>query len=167
MNLIPISCLTQVSSIGILVFTLLSDVLTTVPFIIKGFELIAMGNKRTVVEESWFSGRKEDDQIVLETWAAECKLEGVKSRGWLFVIIGFSVLVVGVFTEAQAARLRRKWTKNGVLIVPPKRKMLLAMLGRNMREENLELSEPFFDPSDEAAAFQAQQQAHLVRTAGA
>lgn len=166
MNLIPISCLTEVSSTGVLVFTLLSDVLTTVPFIIKGCELVSMGNRRTVREESMYIGRNTDDFMIIETWAAECRMKDVKTVGWYFIIVGFTVLIVGVFCEFQAARLRRRWTKGGVVVVPARRQVFNAFLGRDDSSDDDEVGAPFFDPDDEAAAFKAQQQATLERSSG-
>lgn len=167
MNLIPISCLTQLSSTGILVFTLLSDVLTTVPFIIKGYELLSMGNRRTVREETYYTDPSKGNFLILETWAAECRMKDVKTYGWLFILLGFAVLVMGVFCEFQAARLRRRWTKDGVLVIPGKKKIFETFLGRDVSSENDdETGLPFFDPDDEAAAFKAQQQAVLVRSSG-
>lgn len=80
--------------------------------------------------------------------------------------MGFGILVLGLFTEFQAARLRKKWTKNGVLMVPSKKEIVLAILGRDIvtgpiAGDDAEEGMPFFDPDDELAAFDAQQQATL------
>jgi hypothetical protein len=165
MNVIPIGILTEVGTAGVLMYTLLTDILTTVPFIIKGFELLAMGDRRTVVEESWFSGRKEETFLVLETWAAECRLKRVKRLGGVFVTVGFGVLVLGVLAEVQALRLRRKWKQSGTT-APSGKRMLHAMLGRDVGGDRFGDCEPFFDPDDEAAAFAAQQQASLAHSSG-
>lgn len=143
---------------GVLVTTLLTDVLTTVPFIVKGYELVAMGNRRTVRQEAFYTdGREGSDFLILELWAAECRLKDVKTVGWLFIAVGFIVLIAGVVCEFVAARVRRTWTKDGAVVIPPKRKMLKAFLGRDFRASDDDVNEPFFDPEDETAAFQAQQ----------
>ncbi|CAN8064317.1 unnamed protein product [Agarophyton chilense] len=62
LNLIPIAMLADVSSATMLIYTLLSDVLTTLPLAIKGVELIWIGSRGsigTVVRmSSGFSGER-------------------------------------------------------------------------------------------------------------
>lgn len=143
-----------------------TDVLTAVPFIIKGFELLRMAQRRRFPEVTWFAGTKTDPIMVAESWVAECQVMKVDSIGAVFIGIGFTILIFGILTEFQAARLRKKWTKDGVLVIPPKLTMFLALLGQDRGEaaaaEALdEEGRPFFDPDNELAAFAAQQQATL------
>jgi hypothetical protein len=117
------------------VYTIMTDVLTTVPFIIKGFELLISGSKKYISHEVWYAGRRTDAWIVAEGWAAECELQGVRSIGVTFIAIGFAFLFVGVFAEWQARRLRMRWTVNGTLGKAGRSHLKAALLQRDLRVE--------------------------------
>jgi hypothetical protein len=107
--------------------------LTTVPFIIKGWELMAIGGKTYVAEEVWHAGRRRDAFIVSEGWNAECRLVGVRSIGVTFLSVGFGFLVAGVLAELWARRLRARWTADGTLGVPKHSHLKAALLQRDLR----------------------------------
>lgn len=157
MNMIPISLITELSSCGIFVYTIITDVLTTVPFIIKGFELIAMGSRRQVAEDTWFSGKTSDITVILETWVAECRIVRVRRVGIIFVSVGFTILFLGVLAEILSHRLRHKWIRQGTLQVGVADNMKQALFGPHSNDNNMEE----FDVHDEEAAFRRQQERRL------
>lgn len=161
LNIVPISFITDVGNFGILIYTLVTDMLTVVPFIIKGFELIAMGNRRQIVEETWFAGRKTDVFVVLETWAAECRIIRVHGKGVIFVIVGFVVLVFGILAEIQAKRMRDRWLRDGTLEAGTAEHFVALLQNRRVRgairKSDVHGRDELFDPFDEEAAFRAQQ----------
>lgn len=105
-------------------------------------------------------------QVFFRFPCCRCQVTKVDKFGAVFIGVGFGILLLGLFTEFQAARLRKKWTKNGVLVIPPTKEIVLAILGRDtvtgpIAGDDFEEGMPFFDPDDELAAFDAQQQATL------
>lgn len=128
LNVIPVSLLSDISALGIIAYTIISDVLTTVPFIIKGFELLAMSYRRHLFEETWFTGRKHDKWIIAETWASQCRLRRVRRLGISFILVGFAILVIGVLLEIWAHRLRKKWVRNGTFSVGVAEHLKAALL---------------------------------------
>lgn len=159
-NLIPVSLLADVSGFGLLFYTLLTDVLTTVPFIIKGFELISMGNRGYVEQTGWFRGKKDEPFLLVELWAADCRILHVHTFGTVFVVVGFGAMVLGIISELVARRLRKKWTEEGTLDQSTLTHIKIALLGAEAgmpSRKNQQQGEPSFDPDDENAAFLAQQ----------
>lgn len=161
MNVVPISLITEVNALGIFIYVLVTDMLTVVPFIIKGFELIAMGNRRQIVEETWFAGRTTDDFVVLELWAAECRIVRVHRIGVIFVSIGFAVLTLGIAAEFIACRLRHKWVRDGTIEAGTAEHLVAFLQNRKVRgvirKSDVHSGDDLFDPFDEESAFRAQQ----------
>lgn len=54
--------------------------------------------------------------VVAEAWASECRLKNLETWGIVFIVIGFSMLVLGVIFEWAAQKLRSKWIANGMLL---------------------------------------------------
>lgn len=134
MNLVPVSLLTDISTLGVIAYTILTDILTTVPFIIKGFELLAMSNRRHLFEETWYTGRSEDKWIVAETWTSECRLEKVRTIGVVFITVGFAVLVIGVSGEIFAHHLRKRWIADGTIAAGSVEHLKAALLQRELAD---------------------------------
>lgn len=160
MNAVPVSLITDVSTLGLLVYTVMTDMLTTVPFIIKGFELLNMGNRHITTQETYYAGTTEDKLVLAETWTAKCQIERVDRIGAAIIGIGFAVLVVGVFLEFQAKRIRKQWKEAGKLGYGIDDDALeAALLQRGIVGKNRSKKQPqdqTFDPYDEEAAWEAQ-----------
>lgn len=116
LNLVPISLIAQVSTCTMLVYLVMSDILTVIPLGIKGIELIFIGTARTravVVRLASALNGTDSDSSVGELWASECRAQGnVLSTGIVFVVLSITFLVVGVGTELAAkhyvSRRRKK-----------------------------------------------------------
>lgn len=108
-NLIPVALLADVTTFGLLFYTLITDIVTTVPFIIKGFELIAMGMRDYSDQAVWFRGKSSEELVLAELWATKCRILRVRTLGIIFVAVGFTFMFLGILAEVLARRLRRKW----------------------------------------------------------
>lgn len=119
--------------VGLFIYTIATDILTTVPFIIKGVELIIAGTSHYRAQEIWFTG--VTNFTVAEAWACDCTLNGVRRRGTIFVAVGLSFLILGVVAEWWARRLRARWIADGTLDVPKHDHLKAHLLQRDLRME--------------------------------
>lgn len=103
LNLVPISLLTEVSTIFTLVYVLFSDILTVVPLMIKGGELIHIGQIReraTVLRFSSSLDGSLSETAASELWAAECRAnENVRVTGIVFLALGATCMIIGITFE--------------------------------------------------------------------
>lgn len=134
MNLVPIALIADVSTCGMLVYTVFSDMLTTVPFIIKGFELLNDGFTVQYEADTWFTGDESSEWIVAETWGCKCDMASLKSTGAAFVGVGFACLVIGVAAEWWARGLRRRWLKNGTIGQRPTDDFFVSITQKDMHD---------------------------------
>lgn len=115
MNLVPVALIADVNTIGILLYTLLTDVLTAVPLAIKGVEVLQIGLRLTYATHSRITGAtlgvenktELDDDKVLEVWVAECQAETkLRTTGVILLVIALTAMVGGIIAEFIAKR----WT---------------------------------------------------------
>lgn len=103
LNLIPISLLAEVSTAFMLVYVLLSDVLTAIPLAIKGGELIFIGRRRERAVVMRFSSSldgKVSETAASELWAAECRSNNnVLVAGIVFVVVSVTLVMIGIAAE--------------------------------------------------------------------
>lgn len=103
LNLIPLASLTKVTSIGMLMYTLMSDVLTVIPLAIKGVELIIIGQERHTAAAIRFSTAANGslpESAAMELWTAECKArDNVLPAGIAFVSLAIIFCAIGVTLE--------------------------------------------------------------------
>lgn len=106
MNLVPVAAIADVNTLGMLMYTALTDVLTTVPLCVKGIELMSISDNRFRSVSAQVTGKKGLNQTaVIELWAVSCKLQksGRFGRiGIMFVVVSVTLMVFGVVTEFVA-----------------------------------------------------------------
>lgn len=112
MNLVPVALIADVNTFGMLLYTALTDVLTTVPLCIKGVELIQISKKRFKAVSAQVTGNVEDPNanLVAEAWYAQCRLKkhaDHMTRGVVFVVLSISLMCFGVACEFFA----KQWVK--------------------------------------------------------
>lgn len=116
MNLVPVALIADVNTIGMLLYTLLTDVLTAVPLVIKGVEVLQIGLHPSYATVSRITGatlgvgknenNKSDDKV-LEVWVAECHAEqSLRSTGIILLVVALTAMVGGIIAEFVAKR----WT---------------------------------------------------------
>ncbi|KAI0567307.1 hypothetical protein FGB62_3g339 [Gracilaria domingensis] len=116
LNLVPIALLADVSSMKMIIYALLSDVLTALPLAIKGVELMWIGSHGsigTVVRMSSGLDGTRAPTAAAEVYVAECHARGnLRAQGIVFLTIAIVFLVGGLVAEFAArhyrARLRKK-----------------------------------------------------------
>lgn len=114
LNLVPIALLAHVKTLTMLLYTVMSDVVTVVPLGIKGLELINIEKRRNIastIRITSFSNGTETERAAMQMWVAECKVnQGVHTLGVAFLTIAVVSLVVGVSLEflARAYMTKRR-----------------------------------------------------------
>lgn len=106
LNTLPIALFADVSTRTMLLYAIVSDVLTTIPLLVKGIELISIGSRTNVAAitriSSWFNGTLAD-VAAAEVFVASCKSkQNVLPMGVLFVGISLAFLIAGLAGEVLA-----------------------------------------------------------------
>lgn len=118
LNLIPISLLSEVKTRLLLMYMVMTDILTVVPLATKGVELIVIGmndHLSTVTRVTTSLTGEQGAGGAAEFWVAECSAkDNVKSIGVMFVCLALFFMVVGVTAEIMARRFmaRRKYERD-------------------------------------------------------
>lgn len=103
MNVVPVAFLADVTALGTLLYILLTDVLSTVPFFVKGIELMVWSQPRKEIVISFHAG--DDSLRLVEVWAVRCRGEDFfTTTGIVFVAVSCIVLVGGILLEIFAKR---------------------------------------------------------------
>ncbi|KAI0557439.1 hypothetical protein FGB62_302g010 [Gracilaria domingensis] len=113
MNLIPVAFLAELSTIAMLAYIIFTDVFSTLPFLVKGVELIRAVDNARRETVAFYMGDEVFGEI--EVWNATCRGEAkFHAIGVSFVVIAVVAIVVGVFLEVFAGRvMRRRRQKDG------------------------------------------------------
>lgn len=116
MNVVPVALIADVNTIGMLLYTLLTDVLTAVPLAIKGVEVLLIGRRSNRAVVTRISGANADlnsddangQPVILkaaETWVAECGARGsFTATGVILLLVAIAFMVGGVLAEFWAKR---------------------------------------------------------------
>eukprot|EP00178_Gracilaria_changii_P023317 TRINITY_DN70655_c0_g1_i1.p1 TRINITY_DN70655_c0_g1~~TRINITY_DN70655_c0_g1_i1.p1 ORF type:complete len:566 (+),score=69.39 TRINITY_DN70655_c0_g1_i1:172-1869(+) len=102
MTLIPVAFLAELNSCGFLWYVMFTDVISTVPLLVKGVELIRTTRARSELV-SYYAGDRELADI--QVWAASCNGTQVyKHIGTSFVVISAIGILGGIALELFATR---------------------------------------------------------------
>lgn len=101
MNIIPVAFIADMTGFGNLVYILFTDVLSTVPFLIKGIELILSSAPKREIVVSFHAG--DNTLRLVEVWAVRCRGEDLfRNTGIAFVAVSLFALIVGIVLEVSA-----------------------------------------------------------------
>lgn len=107
MNLVPVAFVADLSHKGMIIYILFTDLISTVPFLLKGVELFNLGSRRRTYATAFFAGNETIAQI--ELWSASCES---KERFWriglAFIIAAILAMILGVLLEVWATRFMRR-----------------------------------------------------------
>lgn len=112
MNLVPVALIAEVNTVGMLVYTLLTDILTAVPLAIKGVEVLQIGLYPTFATVSRISGAtlgmQQNGSYVdkaMELWVAKCHArESLRVTGIILLTIAITAMVGGIAAEFLASK---------------------------------------------------------------
>lgn len=103
LNLMPIALLADVESFAMLLYMLVSDVVTVIPLGIKGVELIVIGRQRHISAGIRFTGSElgiRSHSAGKEMWAAECRArDSVLTIGVVFLVLALVFIGIGIALE--------------------------------------------------------------------
>lgn len=110
MNLIPVAFIADITAFGSVLYIVLTDILSTVPFLIKGIELILWSAPRKEIVISFHGG--DETLRLVEVMAVRCRGETLfQTTGIIFIIVGLTVMILGVLLEVWAKRYMMKLKK--------------------------------------------------------
>lgn len=111
MNVVPVALIADVNTFGMLVYTILTDILTAVPLAIKGVEVLLVGRRYNDAAVTRITGANADpdpsDRTVkaAEVWVAECHAKGsLTAKGVILLLVAVAFMVGGVIAEFWARR---------------------------------------------------------------
>ena len=105
LNFVPVSFFARVTAVAMLIYMLLSDVLTVLPLLIKGVEMIWISRQRHYAVVTTISSGVvgKSPSSAGEIFAAECRaMDDVLVVGWVFVAVALVFMVGGVALELLA-----------------------------------------------------------------
>ncbi len=105
--LVPITLFKNVDLLTKIFYVIGTDILSVLPILTKGTELVVNGSAKKYGHSSWlFSEARAKPKIAssnvvaIETWVAECQLdERIKRRGVTFLAFGVFLIVGGIALE--------------------------------------------------------------------
>ncbi|PXF43018.1 hypothetical protein BWQ96_07266 [Gracilariopsis chorda] len=109
LNLIPVALIADVNTFGMIVYTLLTDVLTVVPLMVKGVELIIVSKQKTYASIMRITGANFEPMTnqskVAELWVARCvPSRSFRGIGEALLVVALICMVGGVLAELVAMR---------------------------------------------------------------
>lgn len=111
LTVVPIALFTDVSTVFLLLYALLTDVLTALPLMIKGIELIQISKERHTSVVTRVSSALNGTASEIsrgEIWTASCRsTERVNTIGVAFVIIAVVLMIVGLLAEVGAQAYKK------------------------------------------------------------
>lgn len=119
-TLIPLAALAQATSTAVVAYTIVSCVLSVVPLAIKGIELIYIAQQPHTAVTVRFVSSIDGSIIphaVAEVFAARCStVSSVKPTGIAFLVAALLCMILGVWFEIFALRVRNKRAKRRRLV---------------------------------------------------
>lgn len=101
MTLIPLAFIADVTALGMLLYVMFTDVLSTIPFLVKGIELILWSSPSNEIVVSFHAG--DDSLRLVEVWAVQCRGQVLfRNAGVVFVIVSIAALIMGIALEVWA-----------------------------------------------------------------
>ena len=103
---IPLALFTEMDTKALLLYTIVTDILTVLPLAIKGIELLNYsGMSHEAARTYVYGGSNPVEPAALETWYASCDAnDHVKILGKLFIAMAVLFMVVGIALEIGAKR---------------------------------------------------------------
>lgn len=99
--LVPIGLFQDISLSFMVLYIVATDIISVLPLLIKGWELIDYGSDSNYATVSHFyGGSTEYDLAVAETWCAKCFMKpGIKRKGIWLVCAAVAFIVLGIVFE--------------------------------------------------------------------
>lgn len=134
MNVVPVALFTDVNAFGMLVYSVLTDVLTAVPLAIKGGELVWIARRRYHAAAAYYAGEADDSIAVAELFLASCRsAQDVDGTGVAFLVVAFAFMIFGVSMEFVALRCMRKKRLGASIYMDGSALGVAALLGGGRR----------------------------------
>lgn len=113
LNFLPVALISGVGTLGVLLYVLVTDILTALPLAIKGFELLATASKVHVSANSFLLGHPVLGDAISEHWIARCQTnDRFRINGIIFLCCALFAIVLGISLELIAAKVVKHQKEN-------------------------------------------------------
>lgn len=113
MNVIPVAFITEMNTVGLISYVIITDIFSTIPFLIKGIELIRSSRPRAPVVSAFYGGNETFGDV--RVLAVECTGEmRFRATGIVFVGLAILALVLGFVMEVWAHRFMERRKEMGI-----------------------------------------------------
>lgn len=162
MNVVPVALIADVNSLGMLIYTLLTDVLTAIPLAIKGVEVLVIGSAFkyaavTRITGGNFNATEQIKSKAAELWVARCRpYRSLTPKGIVLLSVALVFMIGGIIAEIVA----KNWVQRR------KRMAAAALMTRRYshgRNEEYSSAEPLVSPQAAAlflAARESEREKH-------
>lgn len=114
MNIIPVAFVTDLNAFGMFAYVLVTDIFSTIPFLVKGVELIQSSLPRQEEVVAFHGGNSTLGAV--ELWSAVCQgKESFRTMGIIFVVVAIVIMFSGIALEIWAKTyMRRRQAAAGI-----------------------------------------------------
>lgn len=107
MSVIPVAFIADLNAVGVLLYVIVTDMFSSLPFLIKGIELVQSSSPRRQIVRAFHAGNETLGQV--EVWAAECHGHVLfRNLGILFIVVALAAAVLGLSLECWAITIMRR-----------------------------------------------------------
>lgn len=121
MSLIPVAFVADLNTLGMFAYILVTDVFSTIPFLIKGAELVHSSTPKQTISTSFHGGNSTIGEA--QIYVVVCRGENYfRNIGIAFITVAAVVMIVGVLLEVWARSVmkrRRRVAKDGEQVQGP------------------------------------------------
>lgn len=111
MSFIPVAFLAELNTCGVLWYIVFTDIISAIPLLIKGIELVGTTNSRQELV-AYYAGDK--DLADVQVWVAKCSgTNRFKNIGTSFIVIASAATVVGIVLEVCGMIYMRSKSQDG------------------------------------------------------
>lgn len=113
--LFPVSLFQEVNLSTVIVYSVMTDVLSIVPIVVKGIELVYFASQKHYSIYTRFYGEQSENSAAISlNWIAYCQFKSVVMiQGVLFVVVGLGMMTVGLLLEVYSSKrlshLKSRW----------------------------------------------------------
>ncbi len=98
-------------------YSAVTDVVATLPLLIKGVELLVLATRRHTICTAWAMGVEGDGVAVIEMWCADCVHHSFFQKyGAVFIVTAFVLMVLGIVLEILTFQWvrRKRWHRKRI-----------------------------------------------------
>lgn len=130
MSFIPVAFLAELNTCGVLWYIVFTDIISAVPLLIKGIELVGTTNSRQELV-AYYAGDKNLADV--QVWVAKCSgTNRFRNIGMSFIVIASASIIVGMVLEVCGMIYMRSKSQEGKPVEGPFGKAMFEITARSV-----------------------------------